>query len=101
MHTVGRSWTALSSQPTQANQPHSHAPVQAIHIAAHRGIMGPPGAFATRTLLSIFCSFIALAVVSINAYFLVLFRQEHLPAGAGAGAGGPLAGRMWCVVGWL
>ncbi|KAL4442469.1 hypothetical protein ABPG77_005053 [Micractinium sp. CCAP 211/92] len=61
--------------------------IPAIHIAAHRGIMGPPGAFATRTLLSVFCSFVALAVVTINAYFLVLFRQDYLPAGAGASVG--------------
>lgn len=53
--------------------------------------MGPPGAFATRPLLSAFCALVALAVVSINAYFLVLFRQEHLPPGAGGWVAGWLA----------
>jgi hypothetical protein len=54
---------------------------QAIHIAANHQVMG--AAFATRTWLNVFCSLVALAVASVNGYFLVTFRQEHLPGGAG------------------
>ncbi len=58
--------------------------VQAIHMAGSAAIMGPPGAFATRRWLHLFCSLVALTVVSINGYFLVIFRRDNLPAGAGA-----------------
>lgn len=58
--------------------------MQAIHMAGSAAVMGPPGAFATRRWLHLFCSLVALTVVSINAYFLVLFRRDNLPAGAGA-----------------
>ena len=56
--------------------------VQAIHIASSRAVMGK--AFATSRLLTLFCSLVALTVTSINGYFLVQFRHDNLPAGAGA-----------------
>lgn len=50
-------------------------------MAANRAIMTP--VFATSKFLTTFCSLIALAVVSVNGYFLVTFRQDNLPGGAG------------------
>ena len=57
--------------------------LQAIHMASNFEIMGPPGKFATGCLLNVFCAFVALSVVCINGYFLVVFRQDNLPRGAG------------------
>ncbi|KAI7846429.1 hypothetical protein COHA_000042 [Chlorella ohadii] len=61
--------------------------IPAIHMAGSAAIMGPPGAFATRRWLHLFCSLVALTVVSINGYFLVIFRRDNLPAGAGVSVG--------------
>ncbi|KAL4853916.1 Metal transporter Nramp6 [Chlorella vulgaris] len=59
--------------------------IPAIHMAANRAIMTP--VFATSKFLTTFCSLIALAVVSVNGYFLVTFRQDNLPGGAGVTVG--------------
>jgi hypothetical protein len=53
-------------------------------MASSLEIMGPPGKFATGRLLNVFCAFVALSVVCINGFFLVVFRQDNLPKGAGA-----------------
>lgn len=73
-------------------------------MAGSAAVMGPPGAFATRRWLHLFCSLVAITVVSINAYFLVLFRRENLPGGAGAqwgcAAGAVLALLHSTTAGW-
>jgi natural resistance-associated macrophage protein len=61
--------------------------IPAIHMAGSAAVMGPPGAFATRRWLHLFCSLVALTVVSINCFFLVTFRRDNLPAGAGVSVG--------------
>lgn len=56
-------------------------------MAATTALMGPRGRFATSRPLTAFCAFVAVAVCAINAWFLVQFRGEHLPPGAGATVG--------------
>lgn len=58
--------------------------IPAIHMAGSVAVMGRRGTFATRRPLHLFCCLVAAVVVGINGRFLVLFREEHLPAGAGA-----------------
>lgn len=56
-------------------------------MAASTALMGARGRFATSRALTAFCAFVAAAVCGINGWFLVQFRQEHLPPGAGPTVG--------------
>ena len=56
-------------------------------MAASTALMGPRRRFATSRPLTAFCAVVAAAVCGINAWFLVQFRQAHLPPGAGATVG--------------
>ena len=53
-------------------------------MAANCQVMGPRCRFASSLWLNLFCAFVALAVATINGYFLVIFRSDNLPAGSGA-----------------